>query len=398
MHAGMTTSFPSNGIVIVGFRDPDEDDEPPLTHLARISKSRLRITTFERRITLEDFEEFDPLMLNELREELPAQLRRYLQPGPIPPRTWEETRSVLARLRPETEPAIARLEGRADTTWMQGRRREIVVLEADAVTMALRISGIARGVNWRQPLTPAPFLRGLENVRVGEENVLDRDMHVFGNWSELESDFIGAAEFENRGRRLTIVNVNRRPLEKTLGADLIYYSHDLDAFVLVQYKMLEREKGHLRFRPNAQFEKELQRLRQIPEADWNGTPNGYRLNAAALYLKFCTREPPRIGRAPAPGLYLPLQLWDSLHAAGELRGPRGGAVLDPAALPRHLTNTDFENLVGSGWIGSRGDVTKQVNDLVRAGLEAGRSQILAAESGPSLDNVDEDDRDLVDEA
>jgi hypothetical protein len=52
----------------------------------------------------------------------------------------------------------------------------------------------------------------------------------------------GMVHFSRGAERLTVLNVNRRPLEQLTGADLIYHNETHDSFVLVQYKTMSREE------------------------------------------------------------------------------------------------------------------------------------------------------------
>jgi hypothetical protein len=109
---------------------------------------------------------------------------------------------------------------------------------------------------------------------------------------------------------------NRPPLEEQTGADLIYYNEAYRAFVLVQYKALEKCTQELEFRwaHGDQFSDEIARMDEFLEAleksEPDGDPDGFRLNSNPLFLKFCSRivfNPD--GRGMFPGMYLPLGLW-----------------------------------------------------------------------------------------
>jgi hypothetical protein len=39
-----------------------------------------------------------------------------------------------------------------------------------------------------------------------------------------------------------MINVNRTPIEKTMGADLVYYDNTYRSHVMVQYKMMTTEE------------------------------------------------------------------------------------------------------------------------------------------------------------
>lgn len=374
--------YPSPGIGLVDV-DTGHDDAvvETIRYLARVRRSRDRVSTFDRRILLDDFIEVAPVAVEDIRSRLAPRYRAYFEAGSIPPGTWREARRVLIELRPELAADLERLESARSLPWEIGHEREIAVSEGDAVALALKISGLDVSVHWSPSPEPTPFLEGLRGVRLGEEAVLDRDMHVFGDWQELRPHIIGLAQFEDKGRRLTVVNVNRRPLEETLGVDLIYYTHAYDSYALVQYKMLEGSgEDRYTYRPDRSLADELSRMRAIPQGDWDKLPSSYRLGSGAAFLKFCYREPTELGAGPAPGFYLPLEYWDSLVESGSLDGPRGGVSLKPEKTGRFLNNEQFQALVGSAWVGTRGESSSKLHEIVRSGIEGNRSLVLAAES------------------
>jgi hypothetical protein len=182
------------------------------------------------------------------------------------------------------------------------------------------------------------------------------------------------------------VNVNRRPVERTLGVDLVYYHHDYGSFVLVQYKMMREETsgGSTRFfyRPSGDrnLAAELSRMRTIvSSAQTDGVPDEYRLHAGACYMKLC--RPTTLDATSTElikGLYIPLDYWDVLNASGEVVGPRGGVRLGYDTVRRYLNNSLFVRLVERAWIGSRGVTNADLIKVVRAAVDAGRSVTLAA--------------------
>ncbi len=69
--------------------------------------------------------------------------------------------------------------------------------------------------------------------------------------------------------------------------------------------------------------------------------------------------------------------WTSLVASPEARGPRGGVRIAYENAGRYLTNTQFADLVGSGWVGSFPQDEKMLTDVIAQSLEASHSITLA---------------------
>ena len=140
-------------------------------------------------------------------------------------------------------------------------------------------------------------------------------------------------------------------------------------------------EGHrLVYRPDAQLESELDRMRRIAVADGDGTPASWRLHAGSGFIKLC-RPVVDLDFNPRDlvgGMYLPLDFWDVLAASPELRGARDGIAFSYDTVTRHLTNDLFVGLVRYGWVGSRGATTEELMSVILAGLAADRSITIAA--------------------
>lgn len=374
--------YPPETIALVALDRDQEASSPLLEYVCRARKGD-GITSFERRIVFERFTPLAPLSLGELRQAIPRNVQQHLGVGSIPDATWVAVLDAVKRLRPEAAPAIERLSlDRSLPEWLHRDEGAIVGYERDAVQLATRFAGVEdmRVLRtWVPSDDPAPFLANLEGATVREDTILQNDMNVFGDWERLDQYQTGAVLFGKGRHRLTVVNVNRTPLEETLGVDLIYYAHAYDAYVLVQYKMLRRETDAYVYRPtgDTSIEDEIKRMSEIPEGKWDSNPASYRLGPGACYFKFCYTRVSPMDSTLARGLYVPLELWKSLSGSGELVGPKGGVVLHGDRLPRHLSNTNFVALVREGWIGSRGATSDLLQQVISESLHSGRSVTLA---------------------
>ena len=70
--------------------------------------------------------------------------------------------------------------------------------------------------------------------RFNEDQIIAHDMRVFGDWALKDEGDLRVASFSDGNRQVTLANVHRTGVETSTGADLIYYAHDWDAYVLVQ--------------------------------------------------------------------------------------------------------------------------------------------------------------------
>jgi hypothetical protein len=185
---------------------------------------------------------------------------------------------------------------------------------------------------------------------------------------------------------LSILRINRQPLEELTGTDLIYFNETFDAFVMVQYKAMETEGDNHVFRlPRTQLESEVAWTdtfaTELATGDSTGTARqGFRLNAEPFFLKFCPSIVQEMRTADlVSGMYFPPAHLHRLQSAPLLNGPRGGVALQFSfKLPhtnadRYMTNSDFTTPVRSGWIGTRIEDTTALWRLIAGTLASGRS-------------------------
>jgi hypothetical protein len=266
-------------------------------------------------------------------------------------------------------------------------RAPVVAYEREVVGLALSAAGMDRDPvmkRWSGD-TEAPFLASLSGLVALEPAIIAHDARVFGEWRIIADGIVGATRFEQRGgRKLTVLNVNHSKVERALGCDLIYYTHRYDAYVLVQYKRLRRGGSEWEYRPDAQLDKELERMRRITAAAKpSSDPASHRLGADFCFVKLCLPEvEDPFSMEMAEGMYLPLGLVDKLRDSEQVRGPRGGKAFTYENVDRHLTNTNMIGLIARSWLGSCGATSEQIGEVIRSALAAGSSMILASDANP----------------
>lgn len=310
--------------------------------------------------------------------------------GRLPPATWARFKEVLRSVNRESFSQLERLErlrDRSDSP-IDLPGAGIVAQERDATGVMLDVldsSGRLRGKtlsSWAPPGgTPLrSFLDGLDGVRMIEGQAIARDAAVFAGSTEDRQTVVGAV-FRVGDRTLEVFNVDRTPIEASLGVDLVYYHEEFDAWTLVQYKMMEHHPRTPAFRPNEQFDADIKRMAQFraqfPDKwDVADGRTRYRLCGDGFYFKFCSRiQLEVLSPALLPGMYLPRQYIDALLDPGIL-DPSQGRVITFENTRRHVTNTLFADLVRDAWIGTRGVSSQEISKIVNTGLKAGRSLVL----------------------
>lgn len=378
-----------------------DEDGTFVLEVGSVVRSHQRVATGWHRLRYTRREPFDPLPLDELVAALPPRSRNVVERraasgGVLTNKSGAAVVAAIANLRPAAGRELKRLMGgdAPRSRRLRGEGLQSAAQEADAVRLALDIAGIPRqAMRDVRPDGQSSFLELLEEVRASEDPTIAYDGMRFLDFDRIESPS-GAVQFAKGQERLTVINVNRQPLERTTGADLIYINETTPSFVLVQYKAMRREgtqPSRLVYRPDAQLAAELDRMSKIKPGQDDGSPESFRLNANSCFLKLC-KPVARLdrGQGLVSGMYLPLDYYDVLAASDSVRGPRGGLVFSYETVNRHIGNDLFVALVRGGWVGSRGATTKRLTKLVLAGLTASRSVTVAAAS--RIEQIDNSDR------
>lgn len=263
----------------------------------------------------------------------------------------------------------------------------VIAFERDAVATALDAYGgslVRRTYISSAPTADdAPFIRQLrhERVRYIEDGAIGHDIIAFPGLDALRPDIVGAFQLSTDKGVLTVLNANRTRVEMALGVDLVYYNHQFDSFVFVQYKMMAGDENP-RYWPDGDknLSSELARMRRFG-SNSPAVPAyaEYRLSSAPFYLKLCKPSAPGDwGGRMLPGMYFPLDLWDAFMASPQSKGPRGGRVVSFDNATRRLNNSGFTRLLQHGWIGTSAPDGQRVNELLVNQLKAGRSVVAAA--------------------
>jgi hypothetical protein len=195
------------------------------------------------------------------------------------------------------------------SNFWEGSGFKIMAQEKDAVYRAIELAGFDKNLNYSLPLPgqpPSSFLRCLHPI---EDRLIEHDASIFSNW-KIDGSLTGQYQFRKSNELLTIINVNRSTVEKALGVDLLYYNHEFNSFVMVQYKTFQKETNSHVYRPDNQFYKDIDRMNQAKRHIENkiaSTEKEYRLNADNFYFKFCYETKLGYDNDLLPGMYFPLE-------------------------------------------------------------------------------------------
>jgi hypothetical protein len=217
-----------------------------------------------------------------------------------------------------------------------------------------------------------------------------------------------ASSFQNNNTRLTVLLANRLPLEELLGTDLIYFNEDFKCFIMVQYKVMEKEHDQFLFRiPNAQLTAEIERMDSIMSSVKSLANSGdikdFRISSNPFFIKICPRiefDPDNVGLSS--GMYIPFEYLKLLQLDESTKGDRGGKSITYENVGRYFDNTAFKTLIEGGWIGTNMTQSAILQDVIRNILENGKTAVLAIKKkilmGNSLvlDNFDGEDSNIID--
>lgn len=357
-----------------------------------IAKARrgMRAGTGLSRLNLKDFQEIsDEIFIENLINSCAPKFKKKLEQkltkgGLLPQKTFQEFLGVIEKISPAVSASLsAYSEARNNRIKkLDEKSKSRLAEQKEAVATSMELSGMDRDelLNWdiAEEGTPSSFLDGLTKVRLREDQMVINDSMVFPGFNLIRDTPFNSVVFESDTSKLTVLITNRQPLEKQLGVDLIYYNETFHAFLMIQYKAMEKEGDEYVFRyPNPQLNDELRRmntirkqLRKIPPDD---EADSFRFSSNPFFMKLCPRlvfDPDN--SALVKGMYIPLDYWHIISKHNSMKGPKGGMRISYSNARRYLDNTSFSVIASNAWIGTTKSQSKQLELLIRSTLEAGR--------------------------
>ena len=239
--------------------------------------------------------------------------------------------------------------------------------EYDAVSTAVGFAGLSRVA--RSRLAPDGRLRpgsafGLAAGRAyidNEDDLIAEDLRRFDDSVDLCQLAGSMVRIVDGDVCLTVINVNRKELERVHGVDLVYYDHRTDSAVAVQYKRLERvstesygtERSKWVYRDKVQLLKQLDLMAPESFAGISDSDD-LRLSSSPSFFKFVRAQdfdPNK--RTLLKGMYVPDEFLRLGIEEGRFDvGPRGGFRVGYGNT-RYFTSDTFIELVRRRWIGTR---------------------------------------------
>lgn len=309
--------------------------------------------------------------------------------------SWQEIVNAIKRLRPHIASQLERLLEPDTNAHLNPDLTGIATMmeERDAANLSMRLAGFDYR-SLEDVVIPAtstvPFLELMSSVPLREDQMIQHDSQIpfFGDLKYQGSTQSSAIVYRRGPEQLILMNVNRMPLEETLGTDLLYYSEKYDSFILVQYKRLRSEsRRRWLYRigsSDTSYQNELERMqacRELLQELTYTSPHTqhFRLHSDPFHFKLCRSYTIR----PASfemidGIYVPLRYWEVLVDSPESRGRDGGIYIDEDNIGRNYSNSLFIELVRNGWLGTQGADSRFLRRVVEDVVSSGKSLTLGA--------------------
>lgn len=369
-------------------------DSQTITAIVLIRRgNRLRTTTDKYRVFFDHSVQFAPITLKELTSKKLLTLFKHHSNqllNTVAPDDWQKLMLAIKSLRPESETQLQHLEDLLKNPIPVGDEKSsdgwiTVALERDALHTALQLSGFPTALlppsGATEPMQPLQTMA----LNHSEQAMLMHDMEKGLNpWQieAMESKSVQVAQFRHENQILTVLNVNTTSLEDTLGVDLIYYRHDIDSFVLVQYKRMKKNaKDRWVYYPEGSYTKEYKKMAALSKGLKKASPQSlktYRFHPQWNYFKFCPIDAfdPESNQA-IRGYYIPLDFWQLYERDPASKGEKGGFRITQDTA--HLDTHTFTHLFSVGWIGSHGMTSEKISAIMREKLQKKRkSSVLIA--------------------
>ncbi len=257
-----------------------------------------------------------------------------------------------------------------------------VYFERDALVFSLQLSDVYdqyKGFFNDEPIDTPTFLKKIKDIPLREDQMILNDMNYFGDWNRISEHITSTNTFSNGFNRLSVMYVNRTPIEETLGTDLIYIDEKNKFFIMIQYKRLLKESNEYRYRPlnDKNYLKEKEAMDHfLLKFSQNDSKEEFRYNNEIFYFKLCKSLQKSTNRTLVDGMYLSKKHMEFLLEHKITDGPRGGKYLGLDNVKNYLNNSTFIKLIQTGLIGSNFDEYSEIESIIVELINTGHSVLL----------------------
>jgi hypothetical protein len=267
-------------------------------------------------------------------------------------------------------------------------RNYIVATERDAIGLVLRVADLDTELNdivkWNITDCDTPhFLKNLRSLNLREDQLIINDFTCFGDLKVIKEYKNTVCTLSNGRNKVSIIYTNRTSLENNIGVDLIYYDHNYQTFIFVQYKRLVEENKNYVYRANSDKSliKEIERMNNLKTCMIEDRDD-YRINNEIFYFKFCKEKQEIYTKDLCQGFYLPKDFFDLIY--NRQKKENKSIIFSYDIVGRYLSNTLFIELIKSGLIGSKSVNADSISKIINEILESGKSLILATNKSKVL--------------
>lgn len=188
-----------------------------------------------------------------------------------------------------------------------------------------------------------------------EDDLLFHDLRHFDEGGVLTEESASTSVYSKGDFSLLIANVNRKPLEHTLGVDLLYWDRVRNSYTLLQYKRLHKagsgESRRWVYTKRSDIEAQLKKMRSLPPRK-PAVANDWRFLGSPFWFKFVKEDAfdPE-DQSALRGLYLPADYIEFGLTVNQFLGPQGGFELGYNNASS-LSRGPFIEMVRRGFSGS----------------------------------------------
>lgn len=301
-------------------------------------------------------------------------------------KNWNKLINEVKKIRPKLRSKIDDMLNKVVSHSFSGHKFNLMAQQKDAIQLTLDFSfppqAKVKNFKYELPETETQADNFFNFIEPNEDSLIFFDLLKFSNWTEkTDKQTPISRTFQYANKVVTITNVNRNQYEKALGVDLLYYNHEYNSFIMIQYKLWEnKSQDNLFFRADSQYDKAIQRManfeKLLSEKIKTETTEiqPQKLNINPFYFKICNPTQLNYNNEMISGIYIDYKY---LEAIMKLRlGERDGKIIREKDIINPVNNALFIELVKKGLIGSTKVDSHKLDKFVEDLLDADRNVIL----------------------